>query len=605
MSAHGIVTELVDHQVAGLDWMIQREQDQRLPGGLLLDEAGLGKTLMVLALIQAEAAGGPTLIVAPGSLVKVWLHEIEKHVVPGTCPTVMYYGRNRRLLQKENLHHYKVIMTSYGTVASEYEKATNTFETGSIFHRRFARVVIDEAHNIRNTTTNNSVAALQLSGIRRWALTATPIVNKLDDLYPLLQFLRLKPFCQSYAYWNNIIVKPFQWNSKSGVDKLHKYILPISIRRTKDVLQLPPIHEHNQSIELSQTERDFYNVLFEYSRVRVLRLMRRIDRWSMQRIPGDMRPRWARAHIMTMIMRMRQACCSPMMVINSMKRLAHYPKLRETHSAKAMVKLATEILRDLDLRDTDRGFPSECNMCRDNTPIYTYDRCGHMVCEDCYKKGHRRMPACVFCRTPYWTVHKDEMAANLSNVPPYSISRFLPLSSKLDWLDRFAKEHQGEKFVVVSQWTKMLDLAEAVLLKAGYNKRSICRLQGNTTPINRIRVVERFQTQPRLKVCLLSLTASSEGITLTEGKHLIHLDPWWNEARDYQVSNRIHRIGQDDPVHIHRLQAAETIEQNLEIMREKKTCIVSTAFGDIEPGEQMPWCNHVKLMFEMRKPLSA
>jgi SNF2 family DNA or RNA helicase len=143
-----------------------------------------------------------------------------------------------------------------------------------------------------------------------------------------------------------------------------------------------------------------------------------------------------------------------------------------------------------------------------------------------------------------------------------------PSSSKTELLlsaleTAAADEH---KSLVFSQWTSMLDLLEPKLRERGL---AFVRLDGST--VDRAGVVDRFQRDRELPVFLVSLKAGGVGLNLTAADHVFLFDPWWNPAVEEQAFDRAHRIGQEKPVFVYRLVAAETVEERiLDLQREKR-----------------------------------
>jgi superfamily II DNA or RNA helicase len=124
----------------------------------------------------------------------------------------------------------------------------------------------------------------------------------------------------------------------------------------------------------------------------------------------------------------------------------------------------------------------------------------------------------------------------------------------------------GHRALVFSQWTSLLDLVERRLTEKNI---VFSRLDGTTR--NRDQVVANFQKDNGPPVMLLSLKAGGVGITLTAADHIYILDPWWNPAAEDQAADRAHRIGQENPVFIHRLVARDTVEDKiLQLQRKKK-----------------------------------
>jgi superfamily II DNA or RNA helicase len=124
---------------------------------------------------------------------------------------------------------------------------------------------------------------------------------------------------------------------------------------------------------------------------------------------------------------------------------------------------------------------------------------------------------------------------------------------------------EGHKSLVFSQWTSYLDLISE-RLKAKNIRHS--RIDGSTA--DRRSVVEEFQGSGGPPVMLISLKAGGVGLTLTAADHVFIVDPWWNPAVEDQAADRAHRIGQQNPVMIHRLVARESIEERILALQEKK-----------------------------------
>ncbi len=150
-------------------------------------------------------------------------------------------------------------------------------------------------------------------------------------------------------------------------------------------------------------------------------------------------------------------------------------------------------------------------------------------------------------------------------------------SSKVELLNQEleATIANGHKALVFSQWTGFLDLVEPHLKQA---EIPFLRLDGSTR--DRAGVVERFQEIDGPPVMLISLKAGGTGLNLTAADHVFLLDPWWNPAAEDQAADRTHRIGQDKPVFVYRFVAAETVEEKILNLQEKKRKLAEAAIGD-------------------------
>ena len=139
---------------------------------------------------------------------------------------------------------------------------------------------------------------------------------------------------------------------------------------------------------------------------------------------------------------------------------------------------------------------------------------------------------------------------------------------------------EGRRVLVFSQFVEMLRLISSDLDALGIAHLS---LTGQTT--NRAEVLQEF-AEGTAPVFLLSLKAGGVGLTLTEADTVILYDPWWNPAVERQAMDRVHRIGQDKPVFVHRLVASGTVEEKILQLQAKKQALADALFaeGDDDRG---------------------
>ena len=134
----------------------------------------------------------------------------------------------------------------------------------------------------------------------------------------------------------------------------------------------------------------------------------------------------------------------------------------------------------------------------------------------------------------------------------------------------------GHKALVFSQWTTFLDLIQRAL--GPELKSSTLRIDGSTA--DRGAVVHQFQTDPEVKVLLLSLKAGGVGLNLTAADHVFIVDPWWNPAVEDQAADRSHRIGQVNPVMIHKLVTSATVEENIIKLQQRKKLLAASVLEE-------------------------
>jgi DNA repair protein RAD5 len=201
---------------------------------------GLGKTIEMLSLIHTlraprETRNPTTLVIAPMSIIAQWKSEADSSSHPGTLKTIIYYGAEKALDLPSlcaSPSPPNLIITSYGVLLSEY---TSGKPPTGLFGTEWYRIVLDEAQFIKNRLAKTARAAYELQAGRRWVLSGTPIVNKLEDLYSLVHFLGVEPW-GVYSYWRTFITVPFESREVlRALDVVQTILEPLVLRRTKDM----------------------------------------------------------------------------------------------------------------------------------------------------------------------------------------------------------------------------------------------------------------------------------------------------------------------------------------------------------------------------------
>ena len=136
---------------------------------------------------------------------------------------------------------------------------------------------------------------------------------------------------------------------------------------------------------------------------------------------------------------------------------------------------------------------------------------------------------------------------------------------------------EGRRILLFSQFTSMLDLIKPRLIEAGHK---FVELRGDTR--DRAEPVRAFQAG-EVPLFLISLKAGGPGVNLTAADSVIHYDPWWNPAVEDQASDRAHRIGQTKSVFVYKLVAADTVEERIIQLQERKAELAGIALdADVE-----------------------
>ena len=175
------------------------------------------------------------------------------------------------------------------------------------------RIILDEAHTIKDRATRTAKATFALRAERRWCVTGTPIQNKYDDLFSLLHFLQVKPY-GDLDHWNSQIMKPIRNKDEKGSMILQGVLELILLRRTKDqriggvpIVSLPPRIIKLHAFEFREEESDFYQSLWSQSKTKFNDYIN----------TGSVLKNYA--HILELLLRLRQACNHPFLVLSSKK----------------------------------------------------------------------------------------------------------------------------------------------------------------------------------------------------------------------------------------------------------------------------------------------
>jgi len=144
------------------------------------------------------------------------------------------------------------------------------------------------------------------------------------------------------------------------------------------------------------------------------------------------------------------------------------------------------------------------------------------------------------------------------------------IEALLDEINQMIAGDSGAKGIVFSQFGSMLELVEFRMKRAGI---SCVVFRGGMSMQARDDALAAFNEDPTLKVILISLKAGGEGLNLQVANHVFLLDPWWNPACEMQAIQRAHRIGQTRPVKAVRFISADTIEEKIIKLQEKKQLV--------------------------------
>lgn len=490
----------------------------------------------------------------------------------------------------------------------EDDRGVLDLSRSALFRTRWSRTILDEAHRIKTRTNSTAQAAFAIHSRTRWCLSGTPLQNRVGELYSIVRFIRFYPYahyicskkgckCASLHYrfsdnrycdccghtkmqhrshFAGVVSNPikkfgFIGAGKTAMEKLRSEVLDrILLRRTKAERQadmnLPPLQIRIRRDALSAEERDFYTSMYTQSRTQFDTYVNR----------GTVLHNYA--HVFDLIMRLRQAVDHPYLIIHG--------SLESTEKGA----IPTE----------SRGDADVCALCQDDVDDpreRAVAQCGHIFHRECVAEYLEQAPelptggiGCPACFAPL-TVNLEELeeeadevqqpsrgkACIMQRIKSAKFKSSTKIEALMEEIKKMMAASSASKALVFSQFVNFLELIEWRLKREGV---SSAKLTGSMPIQSRSNIIISFQTDPSLKVLLISLKAGGEGLNLQAADHIFVMDPWWNPASELQAIQRAHRIGQTRPVFATRLVASDTIEDKIIELQEKKQSVFDCTVGN-------------------------
>lgn len=497
-----------------------------------------------------------TLIVCPPSVFSTWVTQLGEHTRSGRLKVYMYYGE--RTNDAAELQKYDVVMTTYSTLASE-----ESLPGSPMKKIVWWRVILDEAHVIKNVNAQQSRAVTNLNAKRRWVVTGTPIQNGSFDLFSLMAFLRFDPF-SIRSYWNSLVQRPLAQGNQKGLSRLQVIMATISLRRTKDkgLVGLPPKTIETCYVDLSAEERELYDQMEGEAKTVVRNYI------SADSVMNNY------STVLSIILRLRQICTDLALCPSDLLASLPTSTIEDVSNNPELLKKLVAVLQD--------GEDFDCPICISPPTDIVITCCAHIFCRLCILKTLKRTkPRCPLCRHSLSESDLFSSPAESSDEDKPTItssSTSSKVSSLLKLLSASRDENPKTKSIVFSQFRKMLILLEEPLKKAGFKT---LRLDGSMNAKRRAQVIQEFGVSEAdgPTILLASLKASGTGINLTAASRVYLMEPWWNPAVEEQAMDRVHRIGQTEDVKVVRMIARNSIEERILELQEKKMKLAREAFG--------------------------
>ncbi|CAD6886059.1 unnamed protein product [Tilletia laevis] len=601
---------LLPFQLESLHWLVQQE-DSYWQGGLLADEMGMGKTVQIISLMLSDEdrrdktdKARSTLVIAPTVALMQWANELHKYAPQFNV--LLWHGANRAAASESSkLRKADVVLTSYAVLESSFRRQESGFvrkgekfkEKSAVHSIDWRRVVLDEAHCIKDRATNTAKGAFALRAMYRWCLSGTPLQNRVGELFSMVRFIGAEPFANYYClqcdcksmhwgmvqnkfcgacghtpmhhtcFWNNEVLKPIQRHGaedgegKDAFVRLRTLLQHMMLRRTKleraDDMGLPPRTMLVRRDVFNEEEADLYQSLYTDGQRKFTTF---ID-------SGTVLNNYS--NIFTLLTRMRQLACHPDLVLRS----------KTGSSAKIMGDSVSET--------------HVCRLCADEAEDPIMSNCRHVFCRGCISEyvGDGEASGlkleCPYCHAIFaidleqetMDAPRPEQNARQGLLSRLDLSKWrssTKVEALVEELTSLRSEDHTIKSIVFSQFRSFLDLIAFRLARAGFK---IARLEGDMTPQQRDRTIKFFTENTSVTVFLISLKAGGVALNLTEASRVYLMDPWWNPSVELQAADRIHRIGQHRPIIVKRMIIENSIEARIVELQNKKSAMIEAAIG--------------------------
>ncbi|KAI9890228.1 MAG: hypothetical protein M1814_004390 [Vezdaea aestivalis] len=639
-----------------------KDEPAEVLGGILADEMGLGKSLSILSLIvtshaqslewSSQSLGGSvpnttraktTLLVAPLSTLANWEQEIKDHLTPKTLTYYVYHGATRNK-DVDHLSQFDVVLTTYNILSSDYGIQRRGVKPGlnPMEQIEWFRIVLDEAHTIREQNTQSSKAVCALPANRRWAVTGTPVQNKLDDFGTLLKFLRLEPF-ESQAGFQTYILAPFKHADTEVLPKLRILVDSVTLRRLRDRINLPPKQDAVVKLDMDSDERRVYNMFAAAARDKVNNLTNTEAR------NGKLGSKMY-AQVLKSIMCLRLLCAHGEELLSEEDR----QKLEGLNKSNAI-----QILDDSSGTDTFKARFTDkkametfilmreaaddlCRLCKQKVGDSLQDEaddvigsvtsCCEIICNNCIASFQEQLNSAALlspekdntiCPICSETIENKPINITLNGIEaaergkqfagpqmrnikndgryrgPHTKTKALLVALEAARLESLQiPDEPPIKSVVFSIWRSHLDLIEVALRTAGVK---YVRLDGSMTRPKRNASIKAFREDLSIRVFLISTGAGGVGLNLTTASRVFLMEPMWNPAAEAQAVDRVYRIGQKRDVICTRYLMSNSFEEKMVELQQKKKNLadMSLASGSLDrPETAKEKLEHVRGLFK-------
>ena len=572
----------------------QDEPPPQFNGGIIADPMGLGKTLTMIALVASDFSNplnddawrstederpyaNCTLIIVPQPLLAGWEQQISDHVRRDCIRHCRHHGKDR-LGSFDEISRFNIILTTYHTLSADWK--SNDEMRRIIFAVRWRRIILDEAHLIRNMKTQMARALCDIEALSRWAVTGTPIQNNLGDLSGLLKFIRAYPYNDPKKFDADFTNLWKAQEAEKAVKRLKYLASCLILRRPKKAINLPKRHDVRCPVEFTKDERKLYESVRHQTITKIEDALANDTEITRSGIY---------VNFLQQIESMRLVCN-----LGLRYHLRHDSTVsQEVVDWTAVAQDAFNIQREMAVMVC-----SQCSSFLDQN-TYTwedghtsqnpcYSRCLQYACADCSSRIHQagaRMVCGHTPRCPIAFVSLDGSASEDSQHRTFQLnhpSLSTPLPAKVKALSAdLGGLSSSVKSIVFSTWRLTLDVVEAGLREAGI--RAV-RFDGKVPQAQRQPILDKFKRDPSVRVLLLTLQCGAVGLTLTEASRAYLMEPHWNPTVEEQALARIHRIGQTREVTTVRFYIRDSFEEKIMETQDSKKNLANILLSSHDGG---------------------
>ncbi|XP_024273002.1 SWI/SNF-related matrix-associated actin-dependent regulator of chromatin subfamily A containing DEAD/H box 1A isoform X2 [Oncorhynchus tshawytscha] len=495
--------KLKPYQLIGLKWLLLLHQHKL--SGILADEMGLGKTIQAIAFLARLYQDG---IKGP-HLITVPASTLDNWVreLKLWCPSLkvlVYYGSvEDRQYLRHDILNNRV---DFNVIVSTYNLAIGNDSDRSLFRKlKLKYAVFDEGHMLKNMKSLRYRHLMAINAEHRLLLTGTPVQNNLLELMSLLNFIMPSMFSSSTTQ----IAKMFSMKSHEEQSRFERD----RIAQAKLIMK-PFI--------LRRVKTEVLKLLPAKEEKLVFCPMSEKQQQLYQTMVG----RFKKSAIGE-----KRELCNVMM---QLRKMANHPLLhRQYYTTERLEAMSSLMLKEPTHFDADPVLIQE-----DMAVMSDFEL--HRLCQQ------------------YSSLDKYQLDKDLL----LDSGKFHLLQTLLATL-----KTKGDRVVLFSQFTMMLDILEILLKHLGHR---YIRLDGSTPIADRIVLIDDYNTDPEIFVFLLSTRAGGLGINLTSANVVIMHDIDYNPYNDKQAEDRCHRLGQTRTVQVIKLIQKDTIEGCMLQLGQKK-----------------------------------